>query len=62
MPDYPLSYSLQSRSRELMSYTDAPAHTGPKLSDNFIVIIILNIWLDAVIIIIIIEGLSLLTQ
>ena len=28
VPDYPLSYSLQSRSRECVSYTDAPAHTG----------------------------------
>ena len=36
MPDYPLSYSLQSHSRECVSYTDAPAHTGPKHSDNFI--------------------------
>ena len=33
---YPLSYSLQFRSRECMSYTDAPAHTGPKHSDQFI--------------------------
>ena len=29
-------YSLQSRSCEFVSYTDAPAHTGPKHSDNFI--------------------------
>ena len=27
-PTYHLSYSLQSRSRESVSYTDAPAHTG----------------------------------
>ena len=26
VPNYPLSYSLQSRSRESVSYTDAPAH------------------------------------
>ena len=30
------SYSLQSRLRECVSYTHAPAHTGPKHSDNFI--------------------------
>ena len=26
VPNYPLYYSLQSRSRESVSYTDAPAH------------------------------------
>ena len=38
MPDYPLSYSLKSRSCECLSYTDAPAHTGPKHFDTFIII------------------------
>ena len=32
--------SLHSRSRECVSYTDAPAHTGPKHSANFIIILI----------------------
>ena len=32
---YLLSYSLQSRSRESVSYTDAPAHTGPNTLTNF---------------------------
>ena len=29
VPNYPLSYSLQSRSRESESFMDAPAHSGP---------------------------------
>ena len=31
-----LYYSLQTRSRQCVSYMDAPAHTEPKHSDQFI--------------------------
>ena len=41
VPDYPLSYSLQSRSRESVSYADALAHPGPKHSDRFITTVLL---------------------
>ena len=62
MPDYPLSYSLQSRSRECVSYTDAPAHTGPKRSDNYIYVIIITGILIIIIVILLIYYYGITSQ
>ena len=47
MPDVPLSYSLQSRSRESVSYMDALAQTGLNaLRQTFLFLFFINVVLN----------------